>query len=97
MGLIDKTAHADLKKIGRIRNRFAHHHLSLDFDDAEIKRLCDALSLSHDFVDSATGKLIKRVYRSEASRLRERFLMVAISLADNFLLQAGATPKSAKG
>jgi len=31
MGLIDRTTFDDLRKIAKIRNRFAHHLLALDF------------------------------------------------------------------
>ncbi len=43
LGLISKEAFADLKRISRIRNRFAHHPDVLDFEDAKIKGECGNL------------------------------------------------------
>ena len=59
MGLIDRTTFDDLRKIGKIRNRFAHHHLALDFGDAEIRRLCDAMSLNRETVDHITASQLR--------------------------------------
>ena len=44
LGLIEKPIYKDLLTIGEIRNKIAHHHLALDFDDENIKNLCSKLS-----------------------------------------------------
>jgi DNA-binding MltR family transcriptional regulator len=93
MGLIDRTTFDDLRKIVKIRNRFAHHHLALDFGDPEIGRLCDAMSLNRDPVDHITGKPVKVPHISDSVRIRGRFLMMAVFLGDKFLVRArAATP-----
>ena len=71
VGLISAAHYADLKKLGKIRNRFAHHHIALDFGDSQIKGWCDALSLNRDPIDVDTGKPIKVPHISEAHRIRE--------------------------
>jgi len=85
MNLISETTYRDLKLIGKIRNRFAHHHFALTFDDEEIGRLCDRLSLNHDPIDVRTGKPMKMVHVSKASRVRGRFLIFSHYLSQQFL------------
>ncbi len=43
LGLIGKEVFENLKGLGQIRNRFAHSHLSIEFDDAEVLALCKGL------------------------------------------------------
>jgi len=43
LGLIKKSHYHDLKIIGRIRNRFAHSHLALSFDEPPLQQLCGEL------------------------------------------------------
>src|SRR5262245_14808199 len=43
LGLIPKEMYQNLRKVGEIRNRFAHHHLTLTFEDAAAAKLCDDL------------------------------------------------------
>jgi hypothetical protein len=44
LGLIGKELFENLKRLGHIRNRFAHSHLSIGFDDKEVADLCMALA-----------------------------------------------------
>jgi len=90
MNLIDETRYEDLKKIGKIRNLFAHHHAGLDFGNQEIGRLCDNLSLNQNPIDVVTGRPIKVPHFSEATRVRGRFLMYATYLSQQFLTQSAA-------
>ena len=64
--VIDRTTFDDLRKIAKIRNRFAHHHLALSFGDPEIGRLCDAMSPKRDPVHRITGKLVRVPHISES-------------------------------
>jgi DNA-binding MltR family transcriptional regulator len=45
LGLITKGMHDNLKKTGKIRNRFAHSHLHIGFGDSEVTKLCKSLTL----------------------------------------------------
>lgn len=61
LGMIPKTLFQNLRKIGEIRNRFAHSHLTVDFSDPEIDKLCRELSRGMPFiaavrVDGRTGE-----------------------------------------
>ena len=42
--LINKRIYQNLNFIGQIRNNFAHTHISLGFDDQEIRDLCEQIS-----------------------------------------------------
>jgi DNA-binding MltR family transcriptional regulator len=44
LGLISKGMLENLKRIGKIRNLFAHSHQFLDFDTEEVKELCESLT-----------------------------------------------------
>ena len=88
LGLISAPVFGDLQKAGKIRNRFAHHHTALDFSDQQVKDWCDAFSLNHDPIDVAAGKPMKMHSMSEAHRIRTRFQMVVVTLADRFVARA---------
>lgn len=45
LGLISKPLYQNARAIGRVRNLFAHHHLSLRFDDERVADLLHALIL----------------------------------------------------
>jgi len=92
IGLIDETAYGDLKQIGKIRDRFAHYHLALDFGDQEIVDRCRELSLSEHTFDHNTGEIICVVPRtSESLYARTRFLMMASYYSGRFLQGAGCS------
>ncbi len=46
LALIDKRTHKNAKTIAKVRNRFAHSHLPIDFTDKVVKPLCDSLQLT---------------------------------------------------
>jgi hypothetical protein len=48
LGLIQRASFENNKKIAKIRNRFAHHHVPVDFDDKEIVGLCSGLTLEEN-------------------------------------------------
>jgi DNA-binding MltR family transcriptional regulator len=43
--IIDKQYYEDISLIGKIRNRFAHHHIELSFNDTEVISFCNRLTL----------------------------------------------------
>lgn len=43
LGIIGKNVRQDLIKVAEIRNKFAHKHLALDFEDPDIRNDCDEL------------------------------------------------------
>lgn len=43
INLVEKRQYQDLRKIGEIRNRVAHSHLSLGFDDCHVGAMCNEL------------------------------------------------------
>jgi DNA-binding MltR family transcriptional regulator len=43
LALIPKDLYQNLRTVAEIRNRFAHHHLRLTFEDPEAAALCDKL------------------------------------------------------
>jgi DNA-binding MltR family transcriptional regulator len=47
VGLIPKGVFQNLERLGTIRNKFAHSHLSLTFSDPEVISLCEKLSFPH--------------------------------------------------
>lgn len=65
LGLYTKDAHRDLNTIRKIRNRFAHTPIALDFHDMELKKL--ALSLMQ-------GQM------SERKEPRDRFMVTYLGL-----------------
>jgi DNA-binding MltR family transcriptional regulator len=95
LGLISALWYADLRKLGKIRNRFAHHYLALDFGDKQIGTLCDSLSLNKDPINVATGKPMKVPHISEAHRIRGRYLMMSVHLSQKLLQQVAAGPPRA--
>jgi hypothetical protein len=66
LGLYTKDAHRELDTIRRIRNRFAHTPIALDFQDAEVKRL--SLSLMSTIL-------------AERKEPRDRFMIAYLGLA----------------
>lgn len=44
LGLIDKTTMQNAQLIGKIRNRFAHSDIQIDFTDDDVDKLCKELS-----------------------------------------------------
>ena len=64
MGLTSQDEHHDLKKIGRIRNRFAHKGYELSFSDPHIASECSRLRLWKEFseflpLDTARSQFLK--------------------------------------
>jgi hypothetical protein len=49
---ISERCHSDIKAILKVRNIFAHHYLPLRFDDPEVKKWCDKLTLYQPHVNS---------------------------------------------
>lgn len=45
LNIINKQFYEDISLVGKIRNRFAHHHLESSFDENEVKTFCNQLTL----------------------------------------------------
>ena len=72
LGLIRKHQRDDLACVAKIRNKFAHDHTSLSFDDAPICDLCRNLQQAQ-FLDTL---------RSVASRNKVKMSSLTISLSE---------------
>jgi hypothetical protein len=100
----DKDAHADLLRMGTIRNRFAHWRQPITFGSPDIKQLCSMLTLvDKDEYPKMPGKGLPDELRSPERLLpnaqpRERFiltikLMVVLFWAASHDLVLGANTK----
>ncbi|WP_070963908.1 MltR family transcriptional regulator [Vibrio sonorensis] len=45
IGLIDKTTYLDIRLIQKIRNKFAHSHLRIDFSEPKVSGLASSLEI----------------------------------------------------
>jgi hypothetical protein len=90
LGLLSKGMHKNLKTVAKIRNRFAHSHLHIGFDDAEVVSLCKKLTLPRfpgpDGSVVSHVELLKEV--KKADRPRALFTLVAANLHSLILLTA---------
>jgi DNA-binding MltR family transcriptional regulator len=50
LGLISKEFYNDLKKISEIRNTFAHHHLTANFENEKVKNNCNELKMPDNYL-----------------------------------------------
>ena len=89
LGLISKTNYQDLLKIAEIRNKFAHKHLSLDFGDTTIRKICGELKawliLILDKKDGKTEELSQEHMRLYT---RNQFNMSVVLLGSRIYLNA---------
>lgn len=86
LGLVSGKVLNNLMVVAGIRNRFAHKHLELSFDDSEVINLCDSLSFPKVrgiTVNPATGKFreSKQWPPEFATTPRTKFIAVVSLLA----------------
>lgn len=97
LGLISKNLFSNLKQVGTIRNRFAHSHLSLSFDDPEITKMCGSLTFPFVNKQDESGKTVKVPYLDtgegpELRSARDMFTLSVVLMA-NFLMVSGLSIK----
>ena len=97
LGLIDKQAFTNLNTIGNIRNRFAHTHPELTFDDAQIKGFCKDLKLppisggvkvDESGSSPLTQKEFETPYEDDPKR---KYMLIAAITANKILVKAMTT------
>lgn len=97
LGLLTKKRYQDLVFIGEIRNKFAHFHLQLDFQNAEIIQLCKSIKYFDFAVKDETGKAIpdekKLDFLKHAENPRYRFTMTVLMISNEILLAVLAKAK----
>jgi DNA-binding MltR family transcriptional regulator len=91
LGLINKFAFDDIKKIGQIRNAFAHSHLEVNFSVPNVQNLTNELSylavLDKEMSMNNTSVGDPPPTFSEfATSPRDRFVHTAVMLAQHLLL-----------
>jgi DNA-binding MltR family transcriptional regulator len=91
--IIEKGEVQDLDIIGKIRNQFAHRHLSFDFTDTEIEEECNRLKTCNLKVytgeinaDPHIEKLPEQIIKLETTR--EKFVFSVIMIRQKILMSA---------
>lgn len=86
--LVTKSQFQDLCKIAEIRNRFAHHHLQLTFNEDDVRALCGELLQWRVLPNAEDGE--ERELSREELRLvaRNQFNISVILLANRLILNA---------
>ena len=75
LGLLPKQHYNDIVEIAEIRNRVAHHHLNLSFEDVEINTRVSKLS-------------VYRLWLNSDLTLRDRFVLCVVHLHTWLLIWA---------
>ena len=100
LGLIPKGLFQNLRTIGEIRNRFAHSYLSLSFDESEIRKFCESLTLPgavRKLIKDATGESEEMVnFWATLTNPRARFTVCVAMMANRLLLTGLATERRAR-
>lgn len=86
--LINKSAYSDLVKIAKIRNRFAHKHLALDFGDAEVRSSCEELQAWRVLEDGDKEVLDNVTSDQLRTRARNLFKMSVVFLGTRIHVDA---------
>jgi DNA-binding MltR family transcriptional regulator len=75
LGLINKVMRENIKRVGEIRNLFAHGlELTTDFNDREVKKILDKITLPK--VSGGTNQSLQSLTKNP----RDKFTIVAIQL-----------------
>ena len=91
LGLISESIHWNIVRIQKIRNRFAHTHLEMDFSDDEIRSHCNTFRFPHVI---ATVYVNTKIFRTHLfSDPRERFALVASIISTCLGELASKTPR----
>jgi DNA-binding MltR family transcriptional regulator len=97
LGLISKSLYANLCRVAEIRNKFAHRHLLLTFDDPEIVTLIEALTFSTVTDSIAIDEEGQRHDNPEPFSLikhpRHKFNFVVIMMVNSLLLTGLSTKR----
>lgn len=100
LGMIPKALYQNLRRVGEIRNRFAHSYLSLSFDDPSVVQLCEALTLPKVVgtrVEGDTGKSYQDDDPfAQFTHPRMRFTICVVLMANRLLLTGLSTERRAK-
>jgi hypothetical protein len=78
LGLIDKTTYDNAKQIAKVRNQFAHSHTSIDFDNKEVKKLCESLT-PPPLVDRTDKPVAAELAKRMLARQRPRLVTTALA------------------
>ncbi len=88
LGLISRKCHGDFKTIGKIRNKFAHAHLTLDFAKTDIMDLTDSLNtwrlLEHTSLAGHSSETLSPAHLRRSTR--NKFNLSIILLANKLLV-----------
>lgn len=82
LGLISPVVHKDLRTIAVIRNRFAHKHLVLDFNDTSVRDRCANLLL----LDHLWGE-VEGSFQEVLKEPRARFVVSVVLIGNKILAQ----------
>lgn len=85
LGLISKRIYQDLLVLAGLRNQFAHHHIMLDFDVADISQICASLKYAETLErwDMDNGELMFKP--GQLDDARTRFVMNAVLISQHLL------------
>jgi DNA-binding MltR family transcriptional regulator len=90
LGLISKGLRKNLETISQIRNKFAHSHLSVDLQAAEIRQLVDSLipaTIHHTItIEEGGARHSGPAPMSLPDPPREKFNAIVISMVNRLLL-----------
>lgn len=86
LNIIDKQYFEDISLIGKIRNRFAHNHLEITFDENEVKMLCNKLTLWEKRYPPHQRKYYKTLPQSEDSTVcKTKFIDTTTEIINKFI------------
>lgn len=83
LGSFSETTHRDLKTIAKIRNLFAHHHLTLTFADAGVQAECRRLKYIEEV---AAGIERPNPFRDALEDPRDRFILTLVLLSGRLVV-----------
>jgi DNA-binding MltR family transcriptional regulator len=95
LDLISTVLYQDLLTVVEMRNRFAHHHLALDFEDVTVRQLCGKLK----WVESLRNGATKDPLGLEKFMVttRDRFVLTVVMLSQSLLLDALSVKRQGSG
>ena len=88
LALITKDIYQDLIKIAEIRNRFAHKHVALSFDDSDVQYQCSQLRAWRIILDNPEDES-PEVSTQNADRIaRNQFVLSVVLLGSRIHVDA---------
>jgi DNA-binding MltR family transcriptional regulator len=88
LGLVSNGALKNLKRVGKIRNLFAHSHQLIDFNDHEVREHCAQLTFPKISQAIAVGGEKPTFLDDFGKNPRSRFTLVSVLLFQTLMLQA---------